>query len=563
MLRSLTLPPLLLVMMMMMSLTIDARSVKIKISTTEEPVEDTTYMRLPDGTITVDIDSDLILTTSPEGETFSEASPLELTEEPLPDSVIQQLERERAQEERARNPIDTESETEAETEETTTERRRTTKKSHRFGAGTSMPMGFSSFPTMKPEYITTENTQGTTQYQEMATPKNYFKRWPANVDKGGDMEMAENRMETTTMDALTFQDEKQDYVTTPVMIMTTEGNLLGERVTYPTKAETVTTQSPLFRFFTTTSAKPLVTETQPETTTMWPETKEEATTMPVLMESTETITERAETTTATTATEPEPLTARMELYLNAALESTSTTTTSSTSAPEATTVPETTTLSIGIPETTTSTTSAPETTTTTQSAPETTTTTQSALETTTSTSSAPETATSTTSALETTTSTTSAPETTTSTSSAPETTTSTTNAPETTRAPETTTSTTSAPETSRTPETTTSTTRAPETTTSTTSAPETSRTPETTTSTTSAPEPTISTTSAPEVSTTSTTTTPLTTIPSTRAPETTTTTTTTTPRPILTRAPRVERIFNSDGVEVLYGYSSVVRTNRS
>nr|XP_032294348.1 uncharacterized protein LOC6628481 [Drosophila virilis] len=30
-----------------------------------------------------------------------------------------------------------------------------------------------------------------------------------------------------------------------------------------------------------------------------------------------------------------------------------------------------------------------------------------------------------------------------------------------------------------------------------------------------------------------------------------------------TRAPRIERIFNSDGVEVLYGYSSVVRTNRS
>ncbi|XP_023173626.2 mucin-5AC [Drosophila hydei] len=28
-----------------------------------------------------------------------------------------------------------------------------------------------------------------------------------------------------------------------------------------------------------------------------------------------------------------------------------------------------------------------------------------------------------------------------------------------------------------------------------------------------------------------------------------------------TRAPRIERIFNSDGVEVLYGYSSVVRTN--
>lgn len=30
-----------------------------------------------------------------------------------------------------------------------------------------------------------------------------------------------------------------------------------------------------------------------------------------------------------------------------------------------------------------------------------------------------------------------------------------------------------------------------------------------------------------------------------------------------TRAPRVERIFNTDGVEILYGYSSVVRTNRA
>ncbi|BFF94912.1 mucin-5AC [Drosophila madeirensis] len=52
-------------------------------------------------------------------------------------------------------------------------------------------------------------------------------------------------------------------------------------------------------------------------------------------------------------------------------------------------------------------------------------------------------------------------------------------------------------------------------------------------------------------------------------PETPTTTTnvvvssTPAPRPVQTRAPRVERIFNSDGVEVLYGYSSVVRTNRS
>ncbi|KAH8255139.1 hypothetical protein KR038_010530 [Drosophila bunnanda] len=451
MLRSLALPPLLLLlmMMMMMSVTTDARSAKIRISTTEESVDDTTYMRLPDGTITVDIDSDLILTTSPEGEDFSEASPLELTEEPLPDSVIQQLDQERTQEERLRNPFDSDSDLETEPEETTTEKR-STKKGHRFGASTTMPLGLSPFSTPKSEFITTETAFGTTEYQEIATAKDYFKSWPATLTKGSDMEMAENRMETTT-DALTFQGEKQEYVTTPVTIMTTEANLSGERVTYRDKAEPVTTQSPLLRFFTTTTAKPEVTESQPDTTTMWPETKEEATTMP--------------------------------------------TTTSTTSAPE----------------TTTSTTSAPETTISTTSAPETTT------------SSAPDTTTSTTSAPDTTTSTTSAPETTTSTTSAPETTTSTTNAPQASNAPETTTTTTNTPETTRTPETTTST------------------------------------TSAPEASTTSTISAPLTTVPSTRAPE----TTTTTPRPILTRAPRVERIFNSDGVEVLYGYSSVVRTNRS
>lgn len=55
---------------------------------------------------------------------------------------------------------------------------------------------------------------------------------------------------------------------------------------------------------------------------------------------------------------------------------------------------------------------------------------------------------------------------------------------------------------------------------------------------------------------------------STAAPPLPTTTTTSSSSPPLqvvplTRAPRVERIFNSDGVEVLYGYSSVVRTNHA
>lgn len=70
---------------------------------------------------------------------------------------------------------------------------------------------------------------------------------------------------------------------------------------------------------------------------------------------------------------------------------------------------------------------------------------------------------------------------------------------------------------------------------------------------TSTSEPTTSSTSTSSTSTTSSTT---------STTSTTTTTSTTEAIPIVvTRAPRVERIFNSDGVEVLYGYSSVVRTN--
>ncbi|XP_017025432.1 mucin-7 isoform X1 [Drosophila kikkawai] len=465
MLRSLAIPLLLL-----MAVAIDARAVKPKsIATTEDPAEETTYMHLPEGTVTVDIDSDLILTTSPEGEIFTDASPLELTEEPLPDSVIQQLERERAQEERARNPHNSEPDTDEDTEDTTTEKpsKKNTKKTYRFGATTTMPLGFNGFTTLQPEITTTgepeEDTEDTTQYEEISTVRTYFKRHPASPVKGADMEMAENRMETTT-DALTFQVDQQDFLSTSALIMTTEANLVEEPVTSrgeADRAESGPNQSPLFHFFTTTPASPVVTETETESTTILPETKEEeVTTMSDLMKNTEvplpsatqvpeSITEPAVTTTteAAAVTEPEPLTAKVELHLNAQLESTSSAnapeTTSTTSAPEATTTPEITTLGTSAPETTTSTTSAPETTT--------------------------------------------------STTSAPETTTSTTSAPDTT----------------------------------------------TTTSTTSAP---------------------LTTVPTTKAPETTTTTSS---RPILTRAPRVERIFNSDGVEVLYGYSSVVRTNHS
>ncbi|KAH8419417.1 hypothetical protein KR222_011294 [Zaprionus bogoriensis] len=78
----------------------------------------------------------------------------------------------------------------------------------------------------------------------------------------------------------------------------------------------------------------------------------------------------------------------------------------------------------------------------------------------------------------------------------------------------------------------------------------------TTISTSSTAHPVETSTTAPETTTSSETTTV--------APPATTTTTTQAPLPTVEmRAPRVERIFNSDGVEVLYGYSSVVRTNHA
>ncbi|KAH8391262.1 hypothetical protein KR215_009726 [Drosophila sulfurigaster] len=171
----------------------------------------------------------------------------------------------------------------------------------------------------------------------------------------------------------------------------------------------------------------------------------------------------------------------------------------------------------------------------------------------------------------------------------------TTSAAETTNIPETTISpvTTSIPETisstSSTDQTTSSTTSTPETTSSTAA---TTSTPDTTSSTTSTPETTsglsltedlvettieppkqqsvlaavLTTTpeSVPESSTSEATTTNSSTTTTTTTTTTTEPPTTTTTEPIpvvVTREPRVERIFNSDGVEVLYGYSSVVRTN--
>ncbi|KMY89594.1 integumentary mucin C.1 [Drosophila simulans] len=428
-----------------------------------EEVDSSTYMSVEEGTITVDVDSDVILTTNPEGEAFTEASPVVTTEEPLPDSVVQQLERERAQEEELKNPekpeeeLDSESEEEDQTTSTNTEPPKsevsesTTKRSYKFGA-TTLPPSFITtisrveITTILPQdgvTTPTAETEETTVKEEVKTIRNYFERKPAHMEEI-ELDMAENRMETTTNEPLNENVELSMIVTTDAALVE-EDKKPGIETDQGESVET--TVVPVYQYVS--NAAPIVTEPQPELTTVVPKVKEEAATTEGAIEETTELplvlsTASKPTTEAEATTEPAP-----------------STTTSTTETVLVTTKVET--LENFQPETT-----------------------MIALDTTT------------------TTSTTEAP-----------TTTSTTDAPTTTS----TTSTTEAPTTTST----TSTTEAP-TTTSTTEAP-------TTTSTTS-------TTSAP-------------------------TTTTTTERPIQTRAPRVERIFNSDGVEVLYGYSSVVRTNRS
>ncbi|EDX04581.1 GD23723 [Drosophila simulans] len=428
-----------------------------------EEVDSSTYMSVEEGTITVDVDSDVILTTNPEGEAFTEASPVVRTEEPLPDSVVQQLERERAQEEELKNPekpeeeLDSESEEEDQTTSTNTEPPKsevsesTTKRSYKLGA-TTLPPSFITtisrveITTILPQdgvTTPTAETEETTVKEEVKTIRNYFERKPAHMEEI-ELDMAENRMETTTNEPLNENVELSMIVTTDAALVE-EDKKPGIETDQGESVET--TVVPVYQYVS--NAAPIVTEPQPELTTVVPKVKEEAATTEGAIEETTELplvlsTASKPTTEAEATTEPAP-----------------STTTSTTETVLVTTKVET--LENFQPETT-----------------------MIALDTTT------------------TTSTTEAP-----------TTTSTTDAPTTTS----TTSTTEAPTTTST----TSTTEAP-TTTSTTEAP-------TTTSTTS-------TTSAP-------------------------TTTTTTERPIQTRAPRVERIFNSDGVEVLYGYSSVVRTNRS
>ncbi|XP_043661921.1 integumentary mucin C.1 [Drosophila teissieri] len=434
-----------------------------------EEVDSSTYMSVEEGTITVDVDSDVILTTSPEGEAFTEASPIVTTEEPLPDSVVQQLEMERAQEERLKNPEESEAELESEEEEdqttsTSTEPPKsnntesTTKRIFKFGA-TTLPPSFVTttssleITTILPQggvTTPTAETEETTVKEEVKTIRNYFERKPAHMEEI-ELDMAENRMETTTNAPLHENVELSMLVTTDAALVEEDSKPSIET----DQAESVaTTVVPVYQYVS--KAAPIVTEPQPQFNTMVPPVKEEVDTTEGAIEETTELPLVSSTTASKPTTEAEETT-----------EPAPSSTTSTTETALVTSRVET--LLNVQPETTTS-------------------------------------------AWDTTT--------TTSTTEAP---TTTTEAPTTTS----TTSTTEAPTTTTDAPTTASATSSAETTTS-------------TTSTTSAPTTTTSTTSAP-----------------------TTTTTTTTERPIQTRAPRVERIFNSDGVEVLYGYSSVVRTNRS
>jgi len=253
-----------------------------------ELVEESTYMSVEEGTITVDVDSDVILTTSPEGEAFTEASPMGLTEEPLPDSVVQQLEMERAQEERLKNPEEPESELESESESenedlgaTTTEppnsnNTDTTRRSFKFGA-TTLPPSFittteRSITTIAPQEVTTSRsseTEETTEFQEVKTMRNYFERKPAQMEEI-ELDMAENRMETTT------NFPAQELIDLS-MIMTTEAALVEENrkpKSESDQAESVeTTVVPLYQYVS--NGAPIVTEPQPEHTSVLPVLNEE------------------------------------------------------------------------------------------------------------------------------------------------------------------------------------------------------------------------------------------------------------------------------------------------
>ncbi|KAH8410562.1 hypothetical protein KR009_001775 [Drosophila setifemur] len=364
-------------------------------TTWEVPVEEsTTFMSIQSArTMTVDVESDEILITSPEGEIFTEASPINMTEEPLPDSVLQQLEMERAQDEGAQE-VRTENLDEPQIEETTqpdtvaepattstepsiTESKTTTKRyvTFKFGATTLPP--FLDTTTSTPVVTTVKlqdsspnsasNTEETTAYPEVTTMRSPVQL----VD--GDLQMDENRMKTKT------ESTRQEQTNPPLKETTTLANLVKENsIQRDADQEEYlgTTVISLLRLINYSA--PVVTEAQPTATTVEPEDMEaKVTTLPAIEEITteilppssskapETTIKDVEATepavSSITTTESSPVTTTIELMLYVQSESTATsapetTTTSLTTSTESTTSSTTiTTTTTEVPTTTTTT----------------------------------------------------------------------------------------------------------------------------------------------------------------------------------------------------------------
>ncbi|KAH8328185.1 hypothetical protein KR067_005380 [Drosophila pandora] len=330
--------------------------------------EESTFRSLPTATVTLGVDSDEIVMTSPEGEAFTEGFPAGTTEEPLPESVINQLEMERALEAKKKATPE-ESEMEAETEATepptttetpnpptTTETPKVTEKRFKFGA-TTLPPFFTTTTTLattiKPLETTTftSNTEETTQIPNQdQTIRNYFERREGVAE--GDLLMAENRMATTT-------EAVEDTTILPnnlSLFMTTLANLVDDS-TSPKEEQNEpvveTTLMPLFRLAFNADATTVQPEIKEEKATTVP-SEQEATELQASTQPQETTTEPADTTSLAAITEPAPLTAKEEPQLSAHPEAT-------TNGPESTTTTAATTTTTAATTTTTSTTVAPQT----------------------------------------------------------------------------------------------------------------------------------------------------------------------------------------------------------
>lgn len=238
--------------------------------------EESTFKSLSIATVTLGLESDDIVMTSPEGDTFTDGMPARTTEEPLPESVIKQLEMEREQEAKKDAPEGQEMESNNEATEppTTTQTTKITEKRFKFG-GTTLPSFFTTTTTTvattkNPQETTTATSdiKETTQFPEKdQTIRNFFERKEGVAE--GDLMMAENRMATTT-------DAVKDITILPndlSFFMTTLANLVDDPTPLnEAQKEHVleTTLTPLFRL-----------AYNAEATTVPPEIKEEkATTVP-------------------------------------------------------------------------------------------------------------------------------------------------------------------------------------------------------------------------------------------------------------------------------------------